>query len=80
MPGLLAGSAQTIPVTGLAGEIHTALLANGCVPGDNATFQKLCDGIASAVIAHFKANGVILPTALVAPAGGGAVTGTGTIT
>lgn len=76
---LEAGSAQTNPTTGLAGAIHTAILASGSTPVDSAALQKLCDGIAAGVVDYLVANAVVLPTLLVAPSGGGPVTGTGGI-
>lgn len=48
------------------------------VDGDELT--ALCDAFAVAIVTHFTAAGVVLPTLLIAPAGGGPVTGTGTIT
>lgn len=51
-------------------------------PPTNAALTALCDELAKAVINEIKANGTVLPTALIAPPGtaGGPVTGTGTIT
>jgi len=67
--------------TVLSAAIQANLLANGdsnAVAGDALT--ALCDEIAAAVVTHLTSAGVVLPTALVAPSGGGPVTGTGTIT
>jgi hypothetical protein len=46
---------------------------------DNATTEALAEAIATAVVDHITANASVLPTALIAPAGGGPVTGTGTV-
>jgi len=73
-----------MPLTGseaaLSSAIEAALLANAdinAVAGDALT--GLSDAIASAVIAHLVANALVMPTLLVAPSGGGPVTGTGTL-
>ena len=47
---------------------------------DNAALTELCDAFAAAVVAHITSSAVVVPTALVAPPGGGPVTGVGTIT
>jgi hypothetical protein len=49
---------------------------------DNAALQADCDAIAEAVIEHFLSNGMaaVLAGLLVAPPGGGPVTGTGNLT
>jgi hypothetical protein len=47
---------------------------------DNAALQDDCDAIAAAVVAHITSAGVVIPTALEAPSGGGPVTGVGSIT
>jgi len=65
----------------LSSALRSALLANGDSNAvDNAQLTALCDEIASAVVTHIKNNAVVNPTLLVAPSGGGPVTGTGTIT
>ena len=68
-------------VTGLASEIKTALIVNCPSAVDNADLNGLAYTIASAVVAHIKANAVVMPTALVAPPGaaGGPVTGVGSV-
>ena len=45
-----------------------------------ATAADLAQVIADAVVEHITNNAVVMPTALVAPTGGGPVTGTGTVT
>jgi hypothetical protein len=47
---------------------------------DGQALTDLCDSIAVAVVTHITTNAVVLPLLLVAPPGGGPVTGTGTIT
>lgn len=64
----------------LSAAIKAALIANpdtGAIEGDATT--AFCDAIAQAVIAEITANALVAPTLLVAPSGGGPVTGTGTI-
>jgi hypothetical protein len=67
--------------TTLATAIRSALLANpstGAV--NNAALTATCTAIASAVVSHITSAAVVLPALLVAPPGGGPVTGTGVIT
>lgn len=73
---MIPGSA--IAGVGLAGELY-ASSAGILVPGDPASYA-LCDWIAAAVVAHIVANATVIPTLLVAPSSGGAVTGTGSVT
>lgn len=64
----------------LSSAIRVALLANPDVQAvDGDALSGLCDAIASAVLTHLVANAVVLPLLLVAPPGGGPVTGTGTL-
>jgi hypothetical protein len=64
----------------LSAAIKANLLANeDSQVVDNDALQAMCDEIGAAVVAHVTGAGVVMPTALVAPAGGGPVTGTGTI-
>ena len=65
--------------TGLASEIKTALVANCPSAVDNSDLKGLSFAIASAVVAHIKANAAVIPTALVAPPTGGPVTGVGKV-
>ena len=44
------------------------------------TDQKFIGAIAKAIVNEITQNAVVVPTALVAPSGGGPVTGTGNIT
>lgn len=62
----------------LSAAIRANLVA---LPGivDNASLTAFCTAIASAVVAHITSSAQVVPTALVAPTGGGPVTGTGTI-
>lgn len=45
----------------------------------NPDLDSFCLAIATAVVAEIQASAMVLPTALVAPTGGGPVTGTGTV-
>jgi hypothetical protein len=47
---------------------------------DGPALTALCDVISQACVEHMTANAVVLPLLLVAPPGGGPVTGTGTVT
>jgi hypothetical protein len=53
-------------------------------PDTNATdgeaLTAMCDALAEAVVEHVTAAAVVVPTLLVAPLGGGPVTGTGSVT
>jgi hypothetical protein len=65
----------------LSAAMRAALLSNpdtGATDGEALT--AMCDAIADAVVAHVVASAVVVPTLLVAPPGGGPVTGTATIT
>lgn len=62
----------------LGDSFKAAFVANGAA--DNAATTALCTALALAVVSHITTNGVVVPTLLVAPPGGGPVTGTGTIT
>lgn len=67
--------------TTLASLIKTNMLANpaiGAQPG--AALDGLCTAIATAVVAHIQAAAVVPGTGLVAPGGGGPVTGASTVT
>lgn len=65
---------------GLASEVKAAILANCGTAIDGAELNGLSYAIASAVVSHITSNAVVLPTLLVAPSGGGPVTGTGQVT
>jgi len=61
--------------------MRAALLANTATKAqDNAALTAMCDEIAGAVVAHITSAAVVLPALLVAPPGGGPVTGTGVVT
>lgn len=65
----------------LSAAIRAALLANADAHAvNNLALTALCDCIASSVVTHITTSAVVLPTALVAPSGGGPVTGVGTVT
>jgi hypothetical protein len=64
----------------LATAIKAGLLANPATGAqDNAALAATCTAIASAVVSHITASAVVLPLLLVAPPGGGPVTGTGKV-
>ena len=63
----------------LSSALRAKLVLRAWAP-DNAALTELCDDIAAAVVEHITASAVVVPTALVAPSGGGPVTGTGTVT
>jgi hypothetical protein len=46
---------------------------------DNTAMTQFCDDLASAIITEITANATVLPVLLVAPPGGGPVTGTGLV-
>jgi hypothetical protein len=77
---MLAGVAShsAPPGTGLAGDLYTALVGAGVCTA-NASTAALCTALASAIVEHVSTHAVITPTLLIAPPGGGPVTGTGTI-
>jgi hypothetical protein len=64
----------------LAIAIKTNLLDNAASQArEGEALDALCLAIASAVILEFTVNAMVLPLLLVAPPGGGPVTGTGQI-
>lgn len=65
----------------LSGKIETRIKAEyGGNPDDAALLKKFCDAVAEAVVDEITSNAVVMPTSMTAPNGGGAVSGTGTIT
>jgi len=65
----------------LSAAMRAALLANPNTQAlNNAALTAVCDAIASTVVSHITAAGIVLPLLMVAPPGGGPVTGTGVIT
>ncbi len=71
---------MSLDVTRLSAAIKSGLLGNSNAQAvNNAALTALCDQIAAAVVAEITGHAVVLPTLLVAPGGGGPVTGTGTI-
>lgn len=78
---LVAG--DTDCTTGLSKRIYDARVALASTIGladDKTALKADCYAIATAVVAEIVANAVVNPTLLVAPSGGGPVTGTGTVT
>lgn len=66
---------MALDANALALDITTGLLAAAPI----TTAAQMAQVIADAVVNHIKDNAVVLPTALVAPGGGGPVTGTGSV-
>lgn len=65
----------------LSAAMKTALLADpGTGAVNNPALTKVCDAIAQAVVTHITTSAIVLPLLLVAPPGGGPVTGTGVVT
>lgn len=74
-----------MPLTGsdavLSAALRVAMLADPDIGAvDDSGLTAMCDAIASTLLAHVTANATVLPTLLVAPPGGGPVTGTGSVT
>jgi len=65
--------------TGLAGEIYTQLQTLTFFQS-GAAGEAFANKLAAAIVNHITAHATVLPTSLVAPGGGGPVTGTGSIT
>lgn len=70
-------SLDTAAINALAADLKTAKITCGAV--DNPALTALCLAEAQAIAAFVK-KATVVPTLLVAPTGGGPVTGTGTIT
>lgn len=64
---------------GLSAAIKSNLTSRGWIRAGSTELQQFCDDLAGAIVAYIQANASVLPTLLVAPSGGGPVTGTGTI-
>ena len=64
----------------LAAKIVAEITALYGAPQNATILQNFANALAKAIVDEIQANAVVLPTALVAPNGGGAVTGTGTVT
>lgn len=70
-----------LDATRLGAAIRTALLADADTKAqDNDALTAVCNAIATAVLTEITTNAVVLPLLLVAPPGGGPVTGTGVVT
>ena len=65
--------------TGLSKAIHDAIIASATGPDLETKQKAFAFAIASAIITEITTNAVVIPS-MVAPPGGGPVTGTGTIT
>jgi hypothetical protein len=75
-----------MPMTnaGMSAAIQAQLTSIGWSWAGNAAYQaqvqEFCDALAEAIVGYIQANATVVPTALVAPSGGGPVTGVGTVT
>lgn len=65
----------------LAAAFKANLLADGATGADDSTgaLTAMCNALAAAIVAEITVNAVVVATLLVAPPGGGPVTGTGTV-
>ena len=71
--------ALSAPVLSTA--LRAALLAKPETQAqDDEALTALCDCIAETVVTHITSAAVVVPTLLVAPPGGGPVTGTAVVT
>jgi hypothetical protein len=67
--------------TTLANAIKSALLADPATGAqNNAALAAMCTAIATAVVTHITTSAVVVPVLLVAPPGGGPITGFGVVT
>lgn len=71
-----------MPMTsaGLSAVIKSNLTSVNGFRASSTEGQAFCDQLAAAIVGYIQANATVLPTALVAPGGGGPVTGVGTVT
>jgi hypothetical protein len=75
-----------MPMTsaGMSAAIQAQLETIGWSWAGNAAYQAqvqaFCNALADAIVPYIQTNATVVPTALVAPSGGGPVTGVGTIT
>jgi formaldehyde-activating enzyme involved in methanogenesis len=66
--------------TALSATMRAAMLAVPAIGAvDGPALTALCNAIATTVVAHVTTFAVVTPTLMVAPTGGGPVTGTGTV-
>ena len=75
-----------MPLVGsaLSAALFTSMSARGWFNKESPDAQQFCDDLADTIVSYFKANAVVLPTTLsiptlIAPSGGGPVTGVGSI-
>ncbi|MCL2724859.1 MAG: hypothetical protein FWD69_10530 [Polyangiaceae bacterium] len=64
--------------TRLGAALTNALTSNGAQ--NNAATISLGNALAAAIVAEFVANATVIPSTMVTPPGGGAVTGMGKVT
>ena len=63
-----------------AAAVQAWINATPALAADPVNTHATFDGLVAAIFDQIVANAVVTPTLLVAPSGGGPVTGTGTIT
>jgi hypothetical protein len=71
---------MSLDASRISAAIATALQAAPVNAHAGAALTQFCDAIATAVVNEITGHAVVAPTLLVAPPGGGPVTGTGTVT
>lgn len=71
---------MTMNATTLSTTMRAAMLATPAIGAvDGPALTALCDAISTTVVAHITTLAVVAPALMVAPVGGGPVTGTGTV-
>lgn len=71
-------SLDATAIAALATDLKNAKIACGAM--ENAALDTICLAEATAIVNCIKNHAVVTPLLLVAPPGGGPVTGTGTLT
>lgn len=67
--------------SGMSTAIKNAIISEqGAAPADPAALQKFCDAVAKGVVLYIQANALVPALGLVAPPGGGPVTGAALVT
>lgn len=69
---------MTVP--GLSSALQSDLASVSGFRAGSPEAIDFCDKLATAIVKYIQANATVIPTALVAPSGGGPVTGVGTVT
>lgn len=71
---------MALSASALATEIKANIIsAAGGSPSAPAELQAYCQAIAQAIVDQIQGSAVVIPSSLIAPSGGGPVTGTGTV-